>query len=76
MSDERLEFEVIRDYGAFGDGKWQKHLTYMRWGNNPPKYDIRPWNEDMTKCGKGITLDDGEMYDLMSLLEEAMEGED
>ena len=71
-TEEKLEFEIIEDYGAFGDGKWQKHLTKIKWGNNPPKFDIRPWNEDMTKMGKGVTFDDGELFDLLGLIEDAL----
>lgn len=72
-SNESIDFNVIRDFGAFGDGKWQKHFTLTQWGNNEPKFDIRPWNEDMTKMGKGITLDDGELYDLLTLIESALD---
>ena len=72
-NDEKLEFEIIKDFGAFGEGEWQKHLTFIKWGNNKPKFDIRPWNSDMTKCGKGFTLTDADAFDLISLLEEALE---
>lgn len=78
MADE-LTFKVVQDFGAFGDGKWQKHLALVKWGDNDPKYDIRPWNDDMTKMGKGITLTDSEALDLMDLLEIAFgmdDGED
>ena len=73
--DDRLEFSIIKDFGSFGEGKWQKHLTLIKWGDNAPKYDIRPWNEDMTKMGKGVTLDDADLFDLMSLIESALDGE-
>ena len=72
---EGISFEIIKDFGSFGDGKWQKHLTLIKWGDNEPKYDIRPWNDDMTKCGKGVTLDDGELFDLLGLIEVALESE-
>ena len=72
-SDDGISFEILHDFGAFGDGKWQKHLTYIKWGDNEPKFDIRSWNEDMTKCGKGVTLNDSEVYDLSCLLEEALD---
>lgn len=76
MSDnDKLEFSIIKDFGSFGEGKWQKHLTLIKWGKNEPKYDIRPWNEDMTKMGKGITLDDAELFDLMTLIESALDNE-
>lgn len=71
--DDRLKFSIIKDFGSFGEGKWQKHLTLIKWGDNAPKYDIRPWNEDMTKMGKGVTLDDADLFDLMSLIEEALD---
>lgn len=67
---------IYRDLGAFGDGKWQKHLTVCAWYDNDPKYDIRSWNEDMTKYGKGVTLDSSELFDLLSLIEDALEGEE
>lgn len=75
-SDEKLKYEVIKDFGAFGEGTWQKHLTITKWGDNAPKYDIRPWNDDMSDMGKGITLDDGELFDLLGLIEEALDGKE
>lgn len=66
--------KVIKDFGSFGEGEWQKHLTLTSWFGREPKYDIRPWKDDMSKYGKGITLDDGELFDLLSLIEDALEG--
>lgn len=63
---------VYEDLGSFGDGKWQKHLTITSWYGREPKYDLRTWNSDMTKYGKGITLDDADLFDLMNLLEEVL----
>lgn len=68
-------FEVIKDYGAFGEGKWQKHLTLTSFCGNEPKLDIRAWNEDMTKMSSGVTLDNADAYDLLCLLEDALEEE-
>lgn len=70
---EAVKFEVIKDLGTFGDGKWQKHLAIVKWGDNEAKYDIRPWNEDMTKSGKGITLTLEELMDLKDLIAEITE---
>ena len=73
-SRDKIKFDIVKDFGAFGDGSWQKHLTLIKWGDsNVPKYDIRPWNDDMTDMGKGITLDDAELFDLMTLIEEALD---
>ena len=76
MADGRMDYKVLKDFGAFGDGRWQKHLTLTKWGDNDPKYDIRPWNEDFTKMGRGITLTDSELFDLLSLIEDALDGEE
>lgn len=73
MADNEKSFEVVKDFGAFGEGKWQKHLTLTSWFGNEPKYDIRPWSPDMTKPGTGITLNDGELFDLLGLIEDALE---
>lgn len=66
MAYDDFSFEVIKDFGAFGEGKWQKHLTLLSFNGKPPKYDIRPWNDDMSKMGKGVSLD---LEDLMDLQE-------
>lgn len=70
MRDNTVSFEILEDLGSFGDDKWQKHLTKIKWGNNEPTYDLRAWNEDMTRMGKGITLSDADLFDLFSLLED------
>lgn len=63
---------IYKDFGAFGDGEWQKHLTLCSWFGNEPKYDLRAWNSDMSKFGKGITLEDSELYDLWDLIEDSV----
>ena len=71
-SDEGIKYEIIKDFGEFGDGKWVKHLCLVSWNGREPKFDIRPWNEDMSKMSKGITLADSELYDLYLLIEKAL----
>lgn len=70
--DKDFSFEIIKDFGAFGDGEWQKHLTLIKWGNNQPTFDLRTWSPDMSKCGKGLTLTDADLFDLMGIIEEAL----
>lgn len=49
-------------------GKWKKQLNIVQWGDNIAKYDIRSWNEDKTKSGKGITLSIEEVRALRNAL--------
>ena len=71
MADE-LQFEIKKDFGGFGEGKWQKHLTLINWGEYEEQYDIRPWSPDMTQPGKGVTLTKEDLYDLMIMIEEVL----
>lgn len=70
-----FSFEVVKDFGEVGDtgGKWQTHLALVSFNGKEPKYDIRQWNEDMTKMGKGVQLNDGQLYDLMCMIEDVLD---
>ena len=63
-----FSFEVVKDLGEFGDGSWPKHLAKVKWNGGATKLDIRPWNEDMTKMGRGISLTYNEAFNLYDLL--------
>lgn len=73
MSD--ITFNIKKDFGTIGDGKWMRHLTLTSWNNADAKYDLRPWNDDMTKCSKGITFTKDELYELRDLLDEILDSE-
>ena len=65
-----VSFEIVEEIGVLSEGNkgWSKQLNRISWNGNPAKYDIRDWNEDHTKCGKGITLTDDEFEALAELL--------
>ena len=64
-----LKFQIIQNLGVIStEGKWKKELNIVKWGENDPKFDIRPWSEDHTKTGKGITLTAEEIQNLKDLL--------
>lgn len=44
---------------------WQLEFNLVSWNGNEPKYDLRPWNEDHSKCGEGITLTEDELKKLV-----------
>lgn len=49
--------EILETLVEFPEARgWHKELNLIKWGDNPPKYDLRPWNEDRSRMGKGITL--------------------
>lgn len=52
-----LRVEVVEELATLSEsGAWKKQLNIVQWGDNIAKYDIRSWNQDHTKSGKGITL--------------------
>jgi hypothetical protein len=47
---------------------WTKEVNIVNWNNRKPKLDIREWDEDHEKMGKGITLNKEELVKLKELL--------
>jgi hypothetical protein len=54
---------VIKKYS-----KWSKELNLVSWGNNPPKYDIRNWDQEHEKMKKGVTFTLEELETLKDIL--------
>lgn len=68
-----VKFEIVERLVVLKDRKpaWDLELNLVSWNGNEPKYDIREWNEDHTRCGKGITLGLNELKKLVGYCEEA-----
>lgn len=66
-----LKFEVIEKLGVLSesDKGWKKELNLVKWNDFAPKYDLRDWNEDHTRMGKGVTLTKEELSNLKDILE-------
>ena len=65
--------EVKRNIAVLSENAygWKKELNLISWYGSPAKYDIRDWNPDHTRCGKGITITEEELENLFSgILEE------
>ena len=46
----------------------KKELNLVSWHDREPVYDIRTWNADHSKYGKGVTLTAGELMTLKNAL--------
>lgn len=65
----KIIFEIVQTIGTLSEsGTWKKELNIVQWGDNIAKYDIRAWNADHTKSGKGVTLSAEELKSLKTLL--------
>lgn len=70
MSKE-FSYEIIKEIGTIGSptaSGWSTRLNLISWNGGTPKLDIRSWNEDMTRMGKGVTFSKEDAKDLEVLL--------
>lgn len=73
MSDNRaFSFDITKACGVVSEGKggWNKELNLVSWNGRKAKYDIRDWDPDHEKPGKGITLSGDELKQLGKLIDE------
>lgn len=50
---------------------WNLELNIVKWNDGEPKYDIRPWNEDHSRSGKGLTLTEDNLKSIVKYAEDA-----
>lgn len=61
-----MKFEIIDQIAVISRrGTWSLELNVVKWGEHEPKYDLRTWNDDHSKCSRGITLNEEEARTLM-----------
>ena len=66
-----LKFEIVKSIAVLGEptGRgWTKELNLVSWNGWDAKYDLRTWDAEHEKCGKGITLTEDEFLDLVAAL--------
>ena len=65
-----IKFEIVKHIGVLSEGNngWKKELNLGSWNDRAPKYDIRDWDENHEKMGKGITLSEDEIQNLVNLM--------
>ena len=67
-----IVFEIKESLGVLSESTrgWTKELNLVSWNGREPKYDIREWDPEHEKMGKGVTLTEEELVALKKLLEE------
>lgn len=65
-----LKFEITERIGVLSENAkgWTKEINKVSWNEREPKYDLREWNPDHSRMGKGITLTDEEVETLKAIL--------
>lgn len=65
-----ISFEIEKHLGTLSTSSrgWTKEVNLVSWNGRPAKVDIRDWDPDHQKMGKGITLNSEEVQNLIGIL--------
>ncbi|MGN0596547.1 MAG: YdbC family protein [Ruminiclostridium sp.] len=64
-----FKYEITKELGVISEGSrgYRIELNMVSWNDREPKYDIRSWAPDHERMGKGISLTEEEMEQLVAL---------
>lgn len=64
-----IKYDIVEKIAVLSEkGAWTKELNKVSWNGRAAKYDIRDWNHEEGKIGKGTTLSDEEAQALNGAL--------
>lgn len=74
VKNEQFKFEIVQNIAALSTDRsgWTKEINLVSYNGAPAKYDIRSWDPNHEKMGKGITLTKEELIQLESVLRELL----
>jgi len=72
--DDDINCEIIESYGkiSVGKGNWNKEVNLVSWNGMPAKIDIRSWQTNRQRCGKGIAITREEAEELVKILSKVL----
>lgn len=65
-----IKYEITKHIGVIAETSkgWTKELNLVSWNDYAPKYDIREWDPEHVRMGKGLTFTKDEIKELRDLL--------
>lgn len=65
-----IKYEIKETIGVLSESPkgWKKELSLISWNDKTPKFDIRDWDPEHKKMGKGVTLTNEELKELRNIL--------
>ncbi|MFN7251448.1 MAG: YdbC family protein [Anaerobacillus sp.] len=65
-----IKYEIEKTFGELSESAkgWKKELNLISWNGRAAKYDLREWDPNHEKMGKGMTLSKEELIALKELL--------
>ena len=66
-----IKFKIVEKIAVLSTTEkgWSKELNLVSWNEREPKYDLRDWNENHEKMGKGVTLTKEELEKLKNAID-------
>ena len=65
-----IKYDIVEKIAVLSErGTWSKEINKVSWNDRPAKFDIRDWNHEDGKMGKGVTLTEEEARALMEALQ-------
>jgi hypothetical protein len=58
-----------------GEGGWKKELNRVSWNGKAPELDLRAWDENHEKCGKGLVITQKEAENLLKALQQVVKAD-
>lgn len=71
-NNNEFKFEIVKNIATLSIERngWTKELNLVSYNGAPPKYDIRSWDFNHEKMGKGVTLSQDEMKRILDAMAE------
>ncbi|MFV8829434.1 YdbC family protein [Alkalihalobacterium sp. APHAB7] len=65
-----IKYEIEKSLGVLSENAkgWKKELNLVSWNGREAKFDLRDWDANHEKMGKGLTLSKEEVIELKSIL--------
>lgn len=71
MADKEFKYDVLAEIGTVEEGSRQDTIVkIISWNGGDPKLDIRKWNKEDEKMGKGISISLENVQKLRDLLDQ------
>jgi len=68
--NDQFKFEIVKNIAVLSTDRsgWTKEINLVSFNDAPPKYDIRSWDPEHQKMGKGVSLSREEMKEMIDAL--------
>lgn len=70
--NNEFKYEIVSHIGSLASNAngWKKEVNIVSWNGRQPRLDIRDWNADHSRMGRGASLSRPECENLVSLLKD------